>query len=77
MTGSNGGEVSRNSLQLNAAVLGQVCLSDLAGHIKELFAAYSDTSLHVGCFDIKDDATHDVNPGVAGSVDIGADPEQI
>ena len=49
----------------------------MAGHIEELFTAYGDTSLPVGSPDIEDNTTDDVNLGVAGCVDLGADSEQV
>ena len=32
-------------MELSAAILGQICLSDLIGHIEELLTAYGDASL--------------------------------
>ena len=62
---------------MTAAILGQISLSNLAGHVEELFTAEGDTSVPVCGCDIKDNATQDVNPCVTGSVDVGADSEQV
>ena len=54
-----------------------MCVSDLAGHVEELLTAYGDTSLPVGSLNIENNTTNDVNLGVAGCVDVGADSEQV
>ena len=64
-------------MELSAAILGQICLSDLIGHIEELLTAYGDASLSVCSLDIEDNTTNDVNLGVAGCVNFGADSEQV
>ena len=64
-------------MELSATILRQICLSDLTGHVEELLTAYGDTSLSVSSLDNEDNPTNDVNLGVAGSVDFGADSEQV
>ena len=49
----------------------------MVGHVEELFSGNGDFSFAISSFDIEEDSTQNIDSGVAGTIDIGIDWEEV